>query len=117
MKKKTYKQMQNRLYREIKRRLLLEHNLAVPLEVRTDGRQIDTLKVSNRIPKRMIYDFGFAEDHAKNEMARQLVNKLVEDEYITFYTYEDATTHLFDYVEIQARVDVVKPNILISHAR
>ena len=107
MKKKTYKQMQNRLYREIKRRIIAEKAIMIPIEVRTDGRQIDTIKIRNMIPYRMC---AKGSDHiVKSIMANKIATKLLADQYIMFYSHENNYEPITDVMEIEARIDVVKP--------
>ena len=107
MKKKTYKQMQNRLYREVKRRIEAEKRIMIPLEVRTDGRQIDTVKIRNMIPCRMCTKDN--EHMVKSIMANKIATKLLADQYITFYSYENHYAPALDTIEIEARLDVVRP--------
>lgn len=107
MKKKTYKQMQNRLYREVKRRIEAEKRIMIPMEVRTDGRQIDTIAVRNMVPCHIC-----TRDHdpiVKSMMANKIATKLLADQYITFYSYENHYAPVLDTIEIEARLDVVKP--------
>lgn len=107
MKKKTYKQMQNRLYREIKRRIEAEKRIMIPLEIRTDGRQIDTIKIRNMVPCRMCTRDN---DHiVKSIMVNKIATKLLADEYIVFYSHENHYEPITDVMEIEARLDVVKP--------
>lgn len=49
MSKKSYKQLQNRLYREIKRRIVAEQAARVPLNLTAYDRKIDILKVKQII--------------------------------------------------------------------
>lgn len=107
MKKKTYKRMQNRLYREVKRRIEAEKRIMIPMEARTDGRQIDTIAVRNMVPCRVC-----AKDNdvfIKSIMANKITTKLLADQYITFYSHEDHYGPVEDIIEIEARLDVVKP--------
>ena len=107
MKKKTYKQMQNRLYREVKRRIEAEKRITIPIEVRTDGRQIDTIAVRNMVPCRVCTKDKYV--FIKSIMANKIATKLLADQYITFYSYENHYAPAIDTIEIEARLDVVKP--------
>ena len=107
MKKKTYKQMQNRLYREIKRRIEAEKRIKIPLELRTDGRQIDTIKIRNTIPCRMCTKDN--RHMVMSIMANKIAARLLADQYIVFYSREDNYVLITDTIEIEARLDVVKP--------
>ena len=113
MKKRTYKRMQNRLYREIKRRILAEQALKfpIPAQIHVENRNIDTLKVRNKIDRRRLlpYDRGMIE-YTKREMANRIAEKLYEDGYIYFLSEEPSYGQAFDYVEVEARIDVVRQN-------
>ena len=99
--------MQNRLYREIKRRIEAEKRIKIPLELRTDGRQIDTIKIRNMIPCRMCTkDNGHM---VKSIMANKIAARLLADQYIVFHSLEDNYVLITDTIEIEARLDVVKP--------
>ena len=105
MKKRTYKQIQNRLYREIKRRMLLEHSLAFPPKVCIEQRKVDTIKVKNRFPNYMAEHIEII----KTDMARMLVNKLISEGYVEFYSNgQDYGLPVEDYSEIVARLYVVR---------
>lgn len=87
MKKKTYKQMQNRLYREIKRRIEAEKRIMIPCRMCTRDN-----------------------DHiVKSIMANIVATKLLADEYIAFYSHENHYEPITDVMEIEARLDVVRP--------
>ena len=53
MSKKSYKRNQNRLYREIKRRIIAEQQLLRPVTFAKCERKIETLKVRNMVPEYM----------------------------------------------------------------
>ena len=109
MKKRTYKQMQNRLYREIKRRMIAEQAMKFPVPVHIEHRNFDTLAVRHYIDKRMIPPNGaeFTE-HIKRDMAHQLANKLMDEGYIRYYTKESPCEPILDNAEIEARIMVVR---------
>lgn len=111
MKKKTYKRMKNRLYREIKRRMDLEHRLAFPPKVCVERRKVETLQVrqlipNNRIPGEYIEEF---ERNVKRDMAGKIADKLLEDGYICFMTAENGADPIWGSREVRARLDVVRP--------
>ena len=108
MSKKSYKRNQNRLYREIKRRILAEQNLLKPVKFATCERKIDTLKIRQLIPCHIIRDCE--DDYVKGLMAKRMAQKLVEDGYITFFqNYNEKFAPIEDHVELEARLDVVRP--------
>ncbi len=107
MKKKTYKQMQNRLYREIKRRIIAEQTLLFPIPIieRNDSR-IETLAINNIVPKFLAQQTEFV----KTDMANKIARKLVADGFVEFCSSsEPFYSPIEDVVEIRARVKVVKP--------
>ncbi len=110
MSKKSYKRNQNRLYREIKRRILAEQKLLKPMKFATCERKIDTLKIHQLIPCHIIRDFE--DDYVKELMAKKMAQKLVEDGYIIFLqNYNEKFAPIEDHVELEARLDVVRPMI------
>lgn len=109
MKKKTYKQMQNRLYREIKRRMMLEQALKIPVPVHIEHSNFDTLAIRHLVDKRMIpQNTTEYTEYIKRDMANQMADKLMEEGYISYYTIEEPHEPIFDYAEIEARIRVVR---------
>ena len=107
MKKRTYKRMKNRLYREIHRRMLLEHSLAFPPKVCVEQRKIETVSVRRDFPIQLIRDGN--EDLVKQEMTHAIVQKICEDGYVVYYTHKnDAYLQVVDRFEVEARLAVVK---------
>ena len=110
MKKKTYKQMQNRLYREIKRRIIAEQSLMRPIQFVNCERKIDTIKIEYVIP-----DYAMAyedtEIYTKQEIVRKIVNRLVADGYIEFRIGYTPSPSISTCTRIEARLDVLKPII------
>lgn len=114
MKKKTYKKMQNRLYREIKRRIIVENMFfRTPIECVVSERKIDTIKVCHAFRSPSCYgiheNFKPYEEFAKQTMADKIADKLLSDNYITFMQGEEPGMPISDYFRIEARLDVVKP--------
>ena len=110
MKKRTYKQMQNRLYREIKRRMIAEQAMKFPVPVHIEHRNIDTLAIRKLVDKHMIpeNDAEYAK-YIKREMAYQIADKLMDEGYINYYTKEQpAYEPLFEKIELEARIRVVR---------
>lgn len=112
MSKKSYKQMQNRLYREIKRRIIAENKLkdASP-KIARRTRKIETLRIRKAINNREIQYFGDAAINGiKKEMAYGIADSLLENGCIVFMNHEQNGYDLLrDVTEIQARLDVVRP--------
>lgn len=116
MSKKSYKRQQNRLYREIKARIIAEKKLDMPATfwpVR-ETRRIDTLKVSRRHTELAgVSSNGYMECE-KETIARMFGEKLLEEGYIDFHTeyleehFEDQPVAYLE-VYIDATLDVVKP--------
>jgi hypothetical protein len=106
MSKKSYKRHQNRLYREIKRRIIAEQMWLKPMPIQVCERKIDTLKISNVVPRYMDYDDR--PEFIKTEMANKFASKLLADGYIQFKTDCDIFNE-FDAIRIDAKLDVVKP--------
>lgn len=109
MKKRTYKQMQNRLYREIKRRMIAEQAMMFPVPVHIEHRNFDTLAVRHLVNKRMIPpNTTEYTEYIKRDMAHQLADKLKDEGYITYFTREGPDDMIFDNAEIEARIKVVR---------
>lgn len=110
MSKKSYKQNQNRLYREIKRRLIAEQRLAkqkIPVKViRLNSVRFE---IDHIIYKHEFWGSHFDMDEAQKQIAKslayRLADKLLENEYITILTADDPYE---DCVRIKARINVVK---------
>lgn len=107
MSKKTYKRNQNRLYREIKRRIIAESALKRPMTFFTCERKIETVEVRNIIPN----DIAEETEFVKAEVGRRMVNKLISEGYIEFYSSGDHYSPISDMTEIKARLYVIKPPI------
>lgn len=108
MSKKSYKKLQNRLYREIKHRMALEH--IKPIKIIYEDRHIDTLAIESAIPLSHMQYIDDCEDHIKREMAYKLGNKLYEDKYITYQTSINADELTGPIKIIRAKIGVAKNN-------
>lgn len=109
MSKKSYKRNQNRLYREIKRRMIAEQAMMFPVPVHIEHRNFDTLAVRHLINKRMIPpNTTEYTEYIKRDMAHQLADKLKDEGYITYFTREEPDEPIFDNVEIEARIMVAR---------
>lgn len=103
MSKKSYKQIQNRLYREIKRRIIAENNV----HYKFVGTKYDTIKIE----KLMHYDEFFAfpdyEKIIRKEMAKAIASELDSKGYIKYYNSQGfADEAIHDYVRLGAILKV-----------
>lgn len=105
MSKKSYKRNQNRLYREIKRRIIAEQALKFPAPVIEVHRDIETLAIRNIVPNHLVREIEFV----KMEMANKIARKLVAEGFVEFFSSENKYEPITDVTEIEARVCVVKP--------
>ena len=105
MSKKSYKRNQNRLYREIKRRIIAEQALKFPVPIVQIHRDIETLTIRNIVPNRLVNEIEFV----KTEMANKLAKKLVAEGFVEFFSSEKKYELIADVTEIEARICVVKP--------
>ena len=105
MSKKSYRRNQNRLYREIKRRIIAEQAAKFPVPVITIHRDIETLAIRNVVPNYLVREIEFV----KTEMANKLARKLVAEGFVEFFSSENKYEPIADSTEIEARICVVKP--------
>lgn len=103
MSKKSYKRNQNRLYREIKRRIIAEQASRMTVPVIEIHRDIETLAIKN-----IVYScFSNEIELVKMEMANKLARELVAKGYVKFSDNKYIPT--VDAIEIEARICVAKP--------
>lgn len=109
MKKRTYKQMQNKLYKEIKRRMIAEQAMKFPVPVHIEHRNFDTLAIRQSVDRREIpaNSAEYAE-YIKRNMAHQLADKLMQEGYISYCTREESYGPISDNAEIEARIMVTR---------
>ena len=105
MSKKSYKRNQNRLYREIKRRIIAEQISNFPVPVIKIDRDIETLAIRNIVPNYLVREIEFV----KSDMANKLASKLVAEGFVEFFSSENKYAPIADATEIEARSSVVKP--------
>lgn len=105
MSKKSYKRNQNRLYREIKRRIIAEQVMKFPVPVVTIPRDIETLVVRNLVPNYLISEVEFV----KMDMANKLARKLVAEGLVEFFSSKNEYEPTMDTTEIEARIYVAEP--------
>lgn len=107
MKKRTYKRMKNRLYREIKARKIAEARLQRQIKFEVVRRQIDTLRVKRGYAVPANYEERM-DAFNKQQLARELVTRLLEDGYIAFRAKAVEYGQCL-MAEAEAELDVVKP--------
>ena len=105
MSKKSYKRNQNRLYREIKRRIIAEQAAKFPVPVIEIQRDIETLAIRNIVPNYFVREIEFV----KSDMANQIARKLVAEGFVEFFIGENKFGPIADVTEIEARICVAKP--------
>jgi len=105
MSKKSYKRNQNRLYREIKRRIVAEQALMFPVPVKEIHRDIKTLAVRDIVPCYLAYETEFV----KTDMANMIARKLVDEGFVEFFISENKYGPIADTTEIEARICVAEP--------
>ncbi len=113
MSKKSYKRNQNRLYREIKRRIIAEQRLLRPVTFAKCERKIETLKVINIVPEYMEQTKEVIE-YIKKDMARQMIRRLIDNGYVQYkqfgkYQRVADDEEVMDIKEIEATLNVVRP--------
>ena len=105
MSKKSYKRNQNRLYREIKRRIIAEQKLLKPVQFVKCERKYETIKVKHMVPD---YQLSYMSE-IRYQMANQIAKHLLEDGYIEFRSRSFAPYELVkDHTEVKARLEVFK---------
>jgi hypothetical protein len=113
MSKKAYKRHQNRLYREIKRRIIAEKQRLKPAQIIKCERKIETIKIRDILPDYIEQTKEYIE-FVKSDMTKQIVKKLIEDDYVKF-NYSSKYYRISDdeevrnISEIEATLNVVKP--------
>ena len=105
MSKKSYKRNQNRLYREIKRRIIAEQVAKFPVPVIEIHRDIETLAIRTIVPNYLVREIEFV----KTDMANEIARKLVAEGFVEFFSSENRYEPIADATEIEARICVVKP--------
>lgn len=113
MSKKSYKRNQNRLYREIKRRIIAENKLLKPVQFIGRERKIETIKIRSNIPN-YIEDKKGIIGWVKADMANKIMHKLIADGYLKFNYSGDYhriadDEEIMDIKEIEAVLNVVRP--------
>ncbi len=106
MSKKSYKRNQNRLYREIKRRIVAEQASKISVPVIEIHRDIKTLAIRNIVPSHLL---DREIEFVKTDMANKIARKLIAEGFVEFFSSENKYEP--DTAEIEARISVVKPTL------
>jgi hypothetical protein len=116
MSKKSYKRNQNRLYREIRRRIIAENELLKPVQFIKYDQKVATIKIRSMLPELPDYIEQTKDyiEFLESDMTKKIVEKLVEDGYIKFNYSGDYhriadDEEVMNISEIEARICVVKP--------
>lgn len=108
MSKKSYKQLQNRLYREIKRRMIAEMFLNRPVTMCKTEVHIETVKIAH-VTKFLDYEYEQEADYVKKLLARKIGESLFQSGYIKYSVIREPFPDLdVDCIRIEASLDVVK---------
>lgn len=102
--------MQNRLYREIKRRMLAEYAALVPLDMslfRVQNRQIETIGVMRYVRDDDYMMMPDVKEIIKSDLAACIARKLVEGGYVAFG--ERPGPPYSGCHQVEARLKVIKP--------
>lgn len=105
MSKKGYRQLKNRLYREIKRRMILERELRQPFKFNVEKKRIRKLLAAFRITEEMADDIEYVK-RRQEDAAAQLGIEMLEMgciEVETSIVFPERT------VESRLRVEVLGP--------
>lgn len=106
MSKKSFKKLQNRLYRETKRRIQAEAAARFPVPIVRVESKVDTLKIKRLVHTQdPLFNKGYT-DCVRREMAGQMADSLLKEGYIEFRSGEGH--ELFDCIEVEARLKVVR---------
>ena len=105
MSKKSYKRNQNRLYREIKRRIIAEEAQKFPVPVIEIHGDIKTLAIRSIVSNHLVHKIEFV----KTDIANKLARKLIAEGFVEFFSSENGYEPIADVTEIEARIRVVKP--------
>lgn len=113
MSKKSYKQMQNRLYREIKQRIKAEEETRfirriVSTKPVIQRQKIDCLRIRQSIPRFMISNGVDYKEVVEYNLVAPIVKKMCEDGYINL-SVEEKDYGFETMCEIEATVYITKP--------
>ncbi len=107
MSKKSYKKIQNQLYREIKKRIRAEQIASIQrrnTRIITHTAKIECLAIERMIS---LYPFQNDDEIIKNEMSLALATELCKGGYVSFQT-DRIEEPYGELTKVQARIYVVK---------
>jgi len=104
MSKKSYKQLQNRLYREIKRRMIAEMLSNRAVTVCKTTVDIETVKIAHVMS---FLDYEQEVDYAKKLLARKIGESLCQSGHIKYSVIREPSPDV-DLIRIEATLDVAK---------
>lgn len=106
MSKKSYKQLQNRLYQEIKRRMIAEMLSNRAVTVCKTTVDIETVKIAHTMS---FLDYEQGADYAKELLARKIGESLYQSGRIKYSVIREPFLDLdVDCIRMEASLDVVK---------
>ena len=112
MSKKSFKQLQNRLYREIKRRIQAESMPKIHNRIGVTHRPIDRLAYTTSMPLCGVDEQEtqeIAKYLVKTEIAKTLANELITNQYVKYENYVEPDAYGQDILYVRCSIDVCKP--------
>lgn len=106
MSKKSYKQLQNRLYREIKRRMIAEMLSNQSFTICKITADIETVKIAQVIPF-LDYEQEANYEKVKKLLARKIGESLCQSGHIKYSVIREPSPDV-DLIRIEATLDAVK---------
>lgn len=112
MKKKTYKQMQNRLYREIKHRMIAEGKMKMPVpRFHVIEKTIETVRCVKMINAGVCREeeMELVMENVRKDLVHSMCDKLMEEGYLLFTSQVSSADDVVPMVKTEAIMQVVKP--------
>lgn len=106
MSKKSYKKLQNRLYREIKRRIQAEQRPMSFGNYTVMHQKIETIKAKQIFPRLEMETDG-AEEFVKFCLLKSIAKKLFDEGYVQCYSEMD---HDRDAITVECQLKVCRPD-------
>lgn len=110
MSKKSYKKLQNRLYREIKRRIQAEQRPMSFGSYTVTHQKIETIKVAQIFPRLEMATNGeeeFVDYVMEHCLMKSIVKKLFYEGYVQCYSEMD---HDRDAIKVECQLKVIRPD-------
>lgn len=112
MSKKSFKQLQNRLYREIKRRIQAESAPKFNNRIVITHRPIDQLAYTSSIPLCGVDDELEVQEIARylmrTDIAKVLADELITSQYVKRETYVEPDAYGQDILYVRCSIDVCR---------